>query len=67
MMAFYAPLFEPVAQAVSIIDLSASRRRTGAARSSNGIAMEMSANTVRTYCKTILNKVGVRRQTELCG
>jgi DNA-binding CsgD family transcriptional regulator len=29
--------------------------------------MEMSANTVRTYCKTILNKVGVRRQTELCG
>ncbi|MCW6532588.1 LuxR C-terminal-related transcriptional regulator [Sphingomonas sp. MMSM20] len=27
--------------------------------------LRLTENTVRTYCKTILNKVGVRRQTEL--
>lgn len=38
---------------------------TGSSLSEAAEKLGLTENTVRTYCKTILNKVGVRRQTEL--
>lgn len=38
---------------------------TGSSLSEAADKLGLTENTVRTYCKTILNKVGVRRQTEL--
>ena len=38
---------------------------TGSSLSEAAEKLDLTENTVRTYCKTILNKVGVRRQTEL--
>lgn len=38
---------------------------TGSTLSEAAEKLDLTENTVRTYCKTILNKVGVRRQTEL--
>lgn len=38
---------------------------TGSTLSEAAEKLELTENTVRTYCKTILNKVGVSRQTEL--
>lgn len=38
---------------------------TGSSLAEAAEKLGLTENTVRTYCKTILNKVGVRRQTEL--
>ncbi|MBP8233417.1 LuxR C-terminal-related transcriptional regulator [Rhizorhabdus sp.] len=38
---------------------------TGSCLTEAAEKLKLTENTVRTYCKTILNKVGVRRQTEL--
>lgn len=38
---------------------------TGSSLAEAAEKLDLTENTVRTYCKTILNKVGVRRQTEL--
>lgn len=38
---------------------------TGSSLTEAAERLGLTENTVRTYCKTILNKVGVRRQTEL--
>lgn len=38
---------------------------TGSSLGEASEKLGLTENTVRTYCKTILNKVGVRRQTEL--